>query len=382
MDTLPESAEASTSGAVLSYDDTVPYQDQVAAAPDATELSNESGRSLADRIGTTKVYLLSDASKSRTGKRKHEGSDDENAEKDIDMNEQEPSATRDNAILLQGSPISHLPTSNIFAYATHFDAQPLGLEWVDDTTCVLVFESKSAARAAFRALQKSLAEEPSLEDGTVTAKPIPVTIWPAEDRISATLGKGEGLKGILRMRWARVEDVKKKGARNQSKFYQKYGQDAGKTFEEGPRPAKRRRGDSEESDAERARLDAELDRFLAEDDEGEKANDEDARPPSPPSKMRSDHIGQKKRQRTLLERFDSGSASRMVPALPRRSREGGDRPWDRDKAEHVPHERYEPRSRRPLEGKEKRRKSRREARPRATQEELDAELDAFLEEKL
>ena len=80
---------------------------------------------------------------------------------------------RDNAIFLQGSPISHLPTSNILAYATHFDARILGLEWVDDRTCVLVFESKADARSAFRLLQKSLAEEPSFDDSTVTANPSP-----------------------------------------------------------------------------------------------------------------------------------------------------------------------------------------------------------------
>ena len=145
-------------------------------------------------------------------------------------------------------PISHLPTSNIFAYATHFDAHPMGLEWIDDTTCILVFESKSDARAAFRTLQKSLAEEPSLEDDTVTAKPIPVAIWPAEDRINATLGKGEGLKGILRMRWARTEDVKKRGAKKESEFYKKYGEHAGKTFEDGPPLSKRRRPDERTAD--------------------------------------------------------------------------------------------------------------------------------------
>ncbi|KAI0334825.1 hypothetical protein GY45DRAFT_1294516 [Cubamyces sp. BRFM 1775] len=291
------------------------------------------------------------------------------------MNDLEPSPIRDNAILLRGSPIAHLPTSNIFAYATHFDANPLGLEWIDDTTCVLVFETKNAARAAFRTLQKSVAEEPSLDDGSVTAKPIPITIWPAEDRISATLGKGEGLKGILRMRWARVEDVKKKGAKSESKFYKKYGENAGKSFEDGARPMKKRRGDGEASDAlERAKLDEELDNFLAED--------EDASPPSPPSKMRSDYIG--KSGKSLLERTSGGLASRLTAPLPRRARsrrDGGSRPWDKGKDEDGYHDRAEPRSRREPESREKGR-GRRPPRPRATQEELDAELDAFLNEKL
>ncbi|KAI0366377.1 hypothetical protein BV20DRAFT_1002429 [Pilatotrama ljubarskyi] len=291
------------------------------------------------------------------------------------MDEIEPSPVRDNAILLQGTPISHLPTSNIFAYATHFDANPLGLEWIDDKTCVLVFETKTAARAAFRTLQKSVAEEPSLEDGTVTAKPIPITIWPAEDRISATLGKGEGLKGILRMRWARVDDVKKKGAKSESEFYKKYGENAGKSFEDGP-AVKKRRADSVESDAlKKARLDEELDNFLAED--------EDARPPSPPSKMRSDYIGRK--GKSLLERTSGGLASRITAPLPRRARsrrEGESRPWDKGKDEEGYQESFEPRSRSRRDPRSRNTRERGQARPKVTQEELDAELDAFLEEKL
>lgn len=241
---------------------------------------------------------------------------------------------------------------------------------------MLVFETKSAARAAFRTLQKSVAEEPSLDDGSVTAKPIPITIWPAEDRISATLGKGEGLKGILRMRWARVEDVKKKGAKSESQFYKKYGENAGKSFEDGARPTKKLRGVDAASDAwEKAKLDEELDSFLAED--------EDASPPSPPSKMRSDYIGNN--GKSLLERTSGGLASRLTAPLPRRARsrrDGGSRPWDKGKDEDRHHDRFEPRSRRePPEGRDTGR-GRRPPRPKATQEELDAELDAFLNEKL
>ena len=285
------------------------------------------------------------------------------------------SPIRENAILLRGVPISHLPTSNIFAYATHFDAHPMGLEWIDDTTCILVFESKSDARAAFRTLQKSLAEEPSLEDDTVTAKPIPVAIWPAEDRINATLGKGEGLKGILRMRWARTEDVKKRGAKKESEFYKKYGQNAGKTFEEGPPPPKKRRpGNDPVADAEeRAKLDDELDRFLAED--------EDAPPPSPPSKMRSDHIA--KDGRTLLERTSQIRAhpdtlsTRLTAELPRRARSGGGGKRDLESRFSDLHTR---RGRGDRDGRE-RTHERRPPRPKTTQEELDAELDAFLNAK-
>ncbi len=290
---------------------------------------------------------------------------------------------RENAILVHGTPISHLPTSNIFAYATHFDAHPLGLEWVDDTTCVLVFDSKTDARTAFRVLQKSFAEEPAFDD-CVTAKPIPVPIWPAEDRINAALDKSEGLKGILRMRWARADDVKKKGAKKQSEFYRKYGNNAGKTFEEGPPPPKRRRPQESVADAvTRAQLDEELDNFLAEDD--------DAPPPlaSPPSKMRSDYIG--KDGKTLLERTssmrahpeDNTLASRLTAALPRRARtrgDGDDAPWEGEKV--GLHDRLsEPGSSHARGNGERTSRGRRAPRQRATQEDLDAELDAFLAAK-
>lgn len=67
MDTSPELLETGAAIPALSYDDTIPYEEQVTASADAPELS-EAGRSLADRIGNTKVYLLADASKSRGGK--------------------------------------------------------------------------------------------------------------------------------------------------------------------------------------------------------------------------------------------------------------------------------------------------------------------------
>jgi hypothetical protein len=271
------------------------------------------------------------------------------------------SMLRDNAILLHGPPIAHVPTENIFAYATHFDAHPIGLEWIDDTTCVLVFASKTAARGAFRYLAKSHAEEPS-DEGSITAKPIPIAFWPPEERINKSLGKGEGLKGAIRMRWALTVDVKKRGAKSESEFYKKYGASAGRAGQDDGRPAKKMRGTSGERNEaeERARLDEDLDNFLAEEDP------EDAEPPSPPSKMRSDYMdgGGK----SLLERtFEPSMESRMSAPLPRRGRH-----HERRGGPHR--ERGGDLSTRPTRG-------RRTERPKKTQEDLDAELDAFLSAK-
>ncbi|TFK74368.1 hypothetical protein BDN72DRAFT_50571 [Pluteus cervinus] len=289
---------------------------------------------------------------------------------------EEDSVYRGNAILMQGSPISHLPTTGLFAYATHFQAQPLALEWINDNTCIFVFETKTAAKTGYRMLQKSPEEVPDADE-FVTSKPIPMACWPAEERIKKSLDQGEGLKGILRMRWARNDDVKKKGAKKESEFYRKHGSEAGKVFDgRTDLPAKRRRRDDHDADdaLEKAKLDEDLDNILAQSD------DEPERPSSPPSKMRSDYIGND--GRTLLERTSllvhTDLQSRLTAPLPRRRRhqqpegsEGRLHSPERDGMNNTGRRR------------EKTHGGRRNARPRPaqkTQQELDDELDAFLNE--
>lgn len=162
------------------------------------------------------------------------------------------------------------------------------------------------------------------------------------------------------MRWAKVADVKKKGAKKESQFYKKYGNSAGKDDSDhnGGRAQKRQKELSEEE--KRAALDDDLDAFLAEDDE-------ESPEPQVPSKMRSDYIGRE--SKSLLERTSAlrshpnTLASRITAALPRRERDSPGRSWDETK------------------GHGSRRRRSRERRPRATQEDLDAELDAFLSSK-
>lgn len=278
---------------------------------------------------------------------------------------------RPNAILFNGPPISHLPTGRLFAYATHFDAHPLGLEWVSDDTCVFVFASKAAARAAQRDLQKSTTEEPDAES-FVAAKPIPLTLWPPEHRINATLGKGEGLKGVIRMRRAKVDDVKKKGAKKESDFYKKYGETAGKEIggERNEGPVKRMRMDPEDALRTAQQLDDDLDNFLAEDDPEPEA------PASPPSKMYSDQIANN--GRTLLERTSIVDlSSRITARLPRRVREKesalGARLSSRRSRDHTPKE--------GRAGGGRERKERTAERPKKSQQDLDDELEAFLSER-
>ncbi|GLB33260.1 putative nuclear cap-binding protein subunit 3 [Lyophyllum shimeji] len=411
MDNWPDgvSPDAVAAADTLSYDDTVAYEEQVPAPESA---------SLANRIGSTKVYLLSETSVARAGlgklyyppalaaslsywngKRKHAEVEEEEDEADVDMDED--TSYRTNAILLHGPPISYLPTARLFGYAKHFDVQPMGLEWIDDTTCILVFPSKASARTAHRFLRKSTTETPDAE-GFVTAKPIPIAFWPPEERINSSLGKGQGLKGTIRMRWATNRDVKQKGARQQSAFYKKHGRLAGKEMYggEGPPAAKRRRsagaGGADahtiSPELQREQLDQELDRFLAEDNDDEELS---PTPSSPPSKMRSDYIASD--GRTLLERTSlirlhpdedrPSLADRLTAPLPRRARNGalGKMHAD-DLSVRISSEKLEwgpsgDARQRGGRGERRSRRSERSPRRRMTQQELDDEMDAFLNEK-
>lgn len=204
-----------------------------------------------------------------------------------------------------------------------------------------------------------------------------MAFWPAEERINASLGKGEGLKGTILMRWARIDDVKKKRAKEESEFYRKYGMDAGKEAEKrkkgleariDPRSelearlggvdvsSKRRRTETDKD--KKDELDRELEGFLKEE------SDEEVE--EPPSKMRSDYLdgGRHGRAKTLLERTSelrshpsTSLADRIVARLPRRAR------------------RDSPPERAPREG------TKRVPHMKKSQQELDDELDAFLTER-
>jgi len=245
---------------------------------------------------------------------------------------------RPNAILLQGMPIANLPTSNIFAYVGNYDVKPIGLEWIDDTTCVLVFETKRVAVASYTHLLKSSEEQPDVF-GLSAAQPIPPGITPkkSESGDVEAVVSGSDLFGGIRMRWARKGDVKQKGAKGQSKFYQRHGEMAGKDgrgFFDNP-PSKRKRRETDEEI--RARLDQDLEHFTT----GEV-------PPS--SKMRSDNMGGPGKSTVVIELADSEGRRR-----PSHERRGSGR-----------------------------RRGRREggnARPRKSQQELDDELDAFVQRK-
>jgi len=244
---------------------------------------------------------------------------------------------RSNAILLQGTPISNLPTSNIFAYVGHYDVKPIGLEWIDDTTCILVFETKRAAVASHARLLKLGEEEPDVF-GLSAAQPIPPGVSLPKSGDGVAVESESDLFGGIRMRWARKDDVKRKGAKHQSKFYQRHGEMAGKDgrgfFDDAP--SKRRRRETDEEI--RARLDQDLEAFAAGDD-------------ASLSKMRSDHMGPQGKSAVVIELPKSEGRRRP----PQERRDSGRRRGRRGEGGNV--------------------------RPRKSQQELDDELDAFLQTK-
>jgi Nuclear cap-binding protein subunit 3 len=190
-----------------------------------------------------------------------------------------PETARANAILFHGDPISVLPTQRVLSYAASTSGTPpLGLEWVNDTKVVVIWETAGLAKRAYVAMRVFDEEtlevdvEPEDEEGFVAARPVPETLWPMDARLQKVLGKDapgesssveEGIEVVkrpLRMRWARTEDMKEKGAKNKSKFYERHGSNAGKEGqnvffapEERTSGGKRRREDWEEDEEEKRR---------------------------------------------------------------------------------------------------------------------------------
>ena len=214
--------------------------------------------------------------------RKRTRKDDEDLMDDPELSERlynpPPETARANAILFRGDPISVLPTQRVLSYAASISGMPpLGLEWVDDTNVVVVWETAESARRAYVAMrvfdEETLEEgvEREDEEGFVTSRPIPETLWPMDARLQKVLGKDapgggssveEGIEIVkrpLQMRWARPEDVKERGAKNKSKFYERHGSNAGKELqnifapEERAIGAKRKREDWEEDEEEKRR---------------------------------------------------------------------------------------------------------------------------------
>ncbi|CCO27632.1 hypothetical protein BN14_01617 [Rhizoctonia solani AG-1 IB] len=232
-------------------------------------------------------------------------------------------------------PISKLSTEKIFEYvATYCDSPPISLEWIDDRTTVIVFESPDMAASAFPNLAKDSSEEQD-SDTLVLAHPVPKKMWPPEAQLDHNLSRGTALSGIMHIRRARFGDRKLKGARKRSEWYtqqqrSKRSRPGGDDLDAELDEMKRRReaGDEEVESERAAALDRELDALAARKD-----GDEETMDVEPASRLQS-RLGPRKN-------------NRPIAPLPRRRGQGQGR---------AP----------------------KEERPKQTQEDLDAELEAFM----
>jgi len=257
---------------MLPYDEPtspVPVPEEMLAEADGSGAEGEevSLGDLKSRLAPpTKVYRLADSVvvKGNLGKLKGISQGSEVTEPSPDDMDFEL-GYRQNALLLQGAPIAHLPTDQVFAYVTSYAPAPVGLEWVDDTTCVVLFTSPNVANAARRfLLENSPAEGDPLSDPLelMPAKPVLEAAWPEKARVPEAEDTRAALQEQIFLRHAKLNDVKQRDAKNRSRFYSTYGTQAGR---EGYGQRKRRREEDDEGEmsvGKRRALDDELDSYL------------------------------------------------------------------------------------------------------------------------
>ncbi|KAH7343351.1 hypothetical protein B0J17DRAFT_713533 [Rhizoctonia solani] len=262
----------------------------------------------------------------RLGKRKRQL---DTVEEDDEREDPEDDKLRPDALLLHGEPITKLSTEKIFEYvATYCDKPPISLEWIDDRTTVIVFESSAVTKSSYAGLAKQSTDE---TESLVAAHPVPKKMWPPEAQLDHNLSRGTALSGVMHVRWARFGDRKLKGARKRSEWYS-------------AQRNKRPRGGGED-------LDAELDEMQRRREAGDDVD---------PEKERAAALD---RELDVLAARKDGDESMEVESVSRlQSRLGPKK--DRPIA--------------PLPRKRGRGREVKEERPKQTQEDLDAELEAFM----
>ncbi|KAG8749101.1 hypothetical protein FRC12_013573, partial [Ceratobasidium sp. 428] len=296
-----------------------------------------------------KIYLLEDHApllEEKLGKkRKRELDTVEETDEHVDSDDDKQ---RPNALLLHGEPISKLGTEKIFEYvATYCDRPPTSLEWVDDRTTVIIFETPGTTQTSLSALAK---EPTQVADNLVPAHPVPKKLWPPEAQLDHNLSRGTALSGVMHVRSARFGDRKLRDARKRSEWYQtqdRQGQGQNK---------RSRRRDGEDMD-----LDAELDEMKRRRDAGDEEGNWDKQRASALDAELDDLVKRKENGEEVTE--DSSLRQRLGPKkdrqiapLPRRRGARGDG------------------------GRREERRSDRSSheRPKRTQDDLDAELEAFM----
>lgn len=171
-----------------------------------------------------------------------------------------------------------------------------GLEWIDDRTTVIVFESSQDAQSALGALSRSGGDD---TETLVPAQPVPKKMWPPEAQLDHNLSRGTALSGVMHVRWARFGDRKLKDARKRSEWYQLQRQSRGKRIRAGGRD-------------DGMDLDAELDEMQRRREAGE------------------DDLQDKESAGDLRNRLGPRKDRQIAP-LPRRRGRGGERERERER---------------------------------------------------
>ncbi|CAZ85180.1 unnamed protein product [Tuber melanosporum] len=127
------------------------------------------------------------------------------AQNDADeaMEVDEPISTIDNLtpekVHLRG--VDNMKTSEVKAFASeHFQPAPTRVQWIDDTSCNLIYESPDIALASLSSLAAELAELPILQ-------------------LRLAKAASSHPDSRLHVRIAKVDDKKEPGARDRSRFY-------------------------------------------------------------------------------------------------------------------------------------------------------------------
>lgn len=71
------------------------------------------------------------------------------------VSESSSSPIRPNALFISSTLIEHMSTAKIFTWASELGAKPMGIEWLNDTTLILLFQTPAAALLGLSMLSKA-----------------------------------------------------------------------------------------------------------------------------------------------------------------------------------------------------------------------------------
>lgn len=138
-------------------------------------------------------------------------------------------ALRPEAIYLYGT--DKMSTEDVLKYASDLGPPPAHLEWIDDSSCVLVYETEQDATGGVVALSAS-SFQPLKDEG-----------WKLQVRRAKAMPSHP--ETLLSIRIATLGDIKRKGAARNSRWYERHGRNGARSSHRStPYDRPRRRPDS------------------------------------------------------------------------------------------------------------------------------------------